>query len=186
MVSFSTVAVLDVELLDFQGIAKDKGVDLAWTTANEKTNAGFDIERSADGQKFEKIGFVKGNGTTKDKKNYSFIDKTPLSKTAYYRLQQVDFDGSKVSSNVISIEPKSSKGTLKVYPNPSSDNRISIEFPSIDRAEEIQISIVNVLGQVVLQQKTNTNTPLSIDLTNWAKGVYFVKWENELVKFIKQ
>ena len=177
-------AVLPVELLEFKGQTTNSGNFLTWTTANEKTNAGFEVERSTDGQQFEKIGFVKGSGTTSHKNTYTFNDNTPLSKTTYYRLQQVDFDGSKMRSNVISIEPKSFKVTLKVYPNPSSDNRISIEFPSIERAEERHISIVNVLGQVVFEQ--NTNTPLSIDLTNWAKGVYFVKWDNELVKFIKQ
>lgn len=174
-------AILDVELLRFEGTATEEGNVLTWTTANEKNNAGFEIERSTDGQKFEKIGFVKGNGTTKDKKNYSFSDKTPLSKTVYYRLQQVDFDGSKVHSNVISIEPNYVGKGLKVYPNPTNGHEITLEIP--ENTEGVQV--INSLGQVVFNQKVENMKTLKMDTNQWANGIYFIKTAKENIKLIK-
>ena len=72
MIDVNDVSVLPVELLSFEAKNNDKTVDLTWTTASEGNNAGFDIERSADGKTFEKIGFVKGNGTTSEKPLPSF------------------------------------------------------------------------------------------------------------------
>ncbi len=177
-------ATLEVELLTFEGKTKQNAVDLTWTTANEKNNAGFEIERSTDGKAFEKIGFVKGNGTTNIKQSYNFTDNSPLSILTYYRLGQVDFDRTRVTSNTISIAPQSSKVKLKVYPNPTSDNQITVDFTENTEG----VSVVNLLGQTVFQQKTIGQNRLQLDISTWAKGVYFVKTtENtEGVKFVKQ
>ena len=174
-------AVLPVELLEFKGQTTDRGNFLTWTTANEKNNAGFEIERSTDGQKFEKIGFVKGNNTTQDKNNYSFTDNPPLSKIAYYRLQQVDFDGSKMSSNIISIELKDFAERLKVYPNPTNGHEITLEIP--ENTEGVQV--INSLGQVVFNQKVENMKTLKMDTNQWANGIYFIKTAKENIKLIK-
>jgi Secretion system C-terminal sorting domain len=182
---------LAVELIDFQGIATKEGVNLTWTTANEKNNAGFDVERSADGKTFEKIGFVKGNGTTNLRQSYAFTNNDPLSILTYYRLHQVDFDGTSTTSNVISIEQKGSGKGLKVYPNPSFDNQVSIELSENtiearnSNAFEKDVSVTNVLGQVIFQQKTIGQNSLQLDISTWEKGVYFVKTMDETVKFVK-
>jgi hypothetical protein len=151
------------------------------------------------GQTFEKIGFVKGNGTTNVQKSYNFTDNAPLSggsslnsNLSYYRLRQVDFDGSSVTSNVISIAPKSPKGTLKVYPNPTSDNQITLELGENMARRDIpntfgteEVSVINSLGQTVFQQKTLGQNNLQLNVSTWAKGVYFIKAAGETVKFVK-
>jgi Secretion system C-terminal sorting domain len=184
-------AILEVELLTFEGKMNKNAVDLTWTTANEKNNVGFDVERSADGKTFEKIGFVKGSGTTNLRQSYAFTDNDPLSISTYYRLRQVDFDGTSTTSNVISIEQKGSGKGLKVYPNPSFDNQISIEL-SENTVEARNpdafgkgVSVTNVLGQVIFQQKTIGQNSLQLDISTWEKGVYFVKTMDETVKFVK-
>jgi len=65
-----------VELTSFTAIAKDRNVTLKWSTAVELNNAGFEVERKTirDGSKWMKIGFVEGNGTTNEPKNYTFTD----------------------------------------------------------------------------------------------------------------
>jgi Secretion system C-terminal sorting domain len=175
---------LAVELIDFKGETTKNGVDLTWTTASEKNNNYYDVERSVDGKTFEKIGQVKGNGTTTAKQSYTFTDNTPLSILTYYRLRQVDFDGTSTTSNIISIPPKDNAKGIKIYPNPSAASQITLDFA----ADAEGVSVVNALGQVVFQQKTMGQNRLQLDISTWAKGVYFVKTtENtEGVKFVKQ
>jgi Secretion system C-terminal sorting domain len=182
--SYFENATLEVELLTFEGKMSNNAVDLTWTTANEKNNAGFDIERSTDGQTFEKIGFVKGNGTTTAKQSYNFTDNTPLSILTYYRLRQVDFDGTSTTSNIISIPPKDNAKGIKIYPNPSAASQITLDFA----ADTEGVAVVNALGQVVFQQKTGGQNRLQLDISTWAKGLYFVKTtgNTEGVKFVKQ
>ena len=181
MVDVNDVSVLPVELLSFEAKNNDKTVDLTWTTASESNNAGFDIEQSNDGKTFDKIGFVKGSGTTSQKQNYTFKDNTPLSTTAYYRLQQVNFDGSKVSSNIITVELKNKGKGVKIYPNPIKDGQITLEIPQNTEG----VSIVNVVGQIVFQQKNTRDNLLKLDVSNWANGIYFVQSGEETIKFIK-
>ena len=90
-----TPANIPVELLSFNGFVVDNIVKLEWYTATEINNKGFEIERSLNEKtNWQKIGFVEGNGTTTDKKSYSFVDKSISIGTYFYRLKQIDFDGS--------------------------------------------------------------------------------------------
>ena len=188
MIDVNDVSTLPVELLSFDAQTNGKTVDLTWTTASERNNAGFNIERSNDGKTFDKIGFIKGSGTTTEKQNYTFTDNTPLSTTAYYRLQQVDFDGSKVSSNIISVESKDEVKGVKIYPNPSQDGLVSIEIAvgrdAINRVST-GVTITNALGQIFFQDKAKTQNQWQLDVNNWVSGVYFVRSGNDMVKFIK-
>jgi Secretion system C-terminal sorting domain len=185
--AFGSLAPLSVELLDFKGQSTEEGNLLTWTTASEKNNAGFDIETSADGVRFEKIGFVKGNGTANGKNTYNFLDKSPLwgLGAAYYRLQQTDFDGTKKASSIVSIQKNAASKTLKVYPNPTGQGEISVELANYT---EGSLSVVNSIGQTVFQQKIAAlkgESRLKIDISNWSSGVYFIKSGQEVVKFFK-
>jgi hypothetical protein len=187
---FLSSPVLAVELLDFKAAPqppKGEQILLTWTTAFEKNNDFYKIERSEDGKTFEKIGQVKGNGTTHEKQNYTFTDETPLSTRAYYRLRQIDFDGTSTTSNIIAIAPKGDNRGIKVYPNPSNSATISVEMSENTEG----MSVTNSIGQTVFQQKTNGQTVVSIDVSALAAGVYFIKTlktngESEVAQFIKQ
>ena len=180
---FLPTPVLAVELLDFQGKSTKNGVDLTWTTASEKNNDYYDIERSEDGKTFESIGQVKGNGTTNVKNNYTFHVEGPLSITTYFRLKQTDFDRTSTTSNIISIEPKGENKGIKVYPNPSSSATISVEISENTEG----VSVINSIGQTVFQQDVKGQNLLQLDVSTWAQGVYFIKTNGntEGVKFIK-
>jgi hypothetical protein len=189
--SYFENATLEVELRTFEGRNTEGGNLLTWITASEKNNAGFDVERSTDGRTFEKIGFVKGNGTTNAQQMYNFTDNLScgytrpcVSTVVYYRLRQIDIDGSTVTSNVISILPKGDGKALKVYPNPSSDNQITLDLA----ADTEGVLVINALGQTVFQQKTVGQNNLQVNVSAWAKGVYFIKTagNTEGVKFVKQ
>ena len=94
----STTA-LPVELISFNGVAENNEVRLTWETASELNNDFFDVERSQNGLNFEKIGTVKGNGNSNILNQYTFLDKDPYVGFNYYRLKQVDYDGTKYFSS---------------------------------------------------------------------------------------
>jgi Concanavalin A-like lectin/glucanases superfamily/Secretion system C-terminal sorting domain len=175
--------VLPIELLNFTGKNTEGGNLLTWTTANEKNNKGFDIERSSDSKTFEKIGFQAGHGTTNAANTYSFSDTYPVSFLNYYRLKQIDFDGKVEYSKVISIENKGKQTHLKVYPNPTAEGRISLEIPENTEG----VTIFNAIGQIIFQQQVKGQNLLPIDVSAWAQGVYFIKTNDntEGVKFVK-
>jgi Secretion system C-terminal sorting domain len=186
----TTLTVLPVELLNFTAENKDKVNILNWQTASEKDNHGFQIERSAEGKQFNSIAFVQGQGTTNEKQNYSFTDNTPHI-ISYYRLRQIDSDGRETLSKVVSVRIYNAKNKLIVYPNPTSENQISLEVEQNDvdagdyDNERNRIIVYNAVGQVIFQQKIKENNLLQVDVSTWAKGIYFFKTENDIVKFVK-
>ncbi len=142
-VSFSYVAsALPVTLSDFKGRQFDNYNLLEWTTASEKNNQGFYIERSLDAGKFESIGWIPGNGTTLVKQSYSFKDEQPQVGINYYRLNQQDFDLKQEYSNVISVT-SSSEPQFNLYPNPSR-NDVTITYP-IQQSETAYLKIIDTI-----------------------------------------
>ncbi len=181
---FGASASLPVELLTFKGQNTERGNLLTWTTASEQNNTGFDIEISADGVYFEKIGFVKGTGTANAKQVYDFLDKTPRANLTYYRLQQIDADGTKKASAIITIQQDVVARGLRVYPNPTAQGEITVESSNIVGF----VSVVNAVGQTVFQQKFTPlkgESMLKIDISSWSKGIYLIKSDQEVVKFVK-
>ncbi len=176
-------AVVPVELVELKAKAQNRQTLLTWRTASEKNNLGFDIEKSVDGQTYEKIGFVKGVGTTQAQQTYSFTD-SKLNQLSYYRLRQVDFDGTAAYSNVVSADYEASNSKVKIYPNPTSNSQITMDFA----ANTEGVSVFNTLGQIVFQQKLSGLNQLKLDISSWAKGVYFIKTsaDSEAIKFVKQ
>jgi Secretion system C-terminal sorting domain len=166
--SFKT---LPVEMTSFTG--KKTGLDqctLNWATASEKSNEGYDVEKSSDGERFSKIEFVKGAGNSLIEQKYEYRDNT-FSQSAYYRLKQNDSDGKYTYSKVIFIENKNgAKGKTSVYPNPNK-GAFTIEHPS----ETEDISITNAIGQVVYSNKVKDVNRSDVDISNLPSGLYQVR-----------
>lgn len=113
---FTPNLTLPIELLSFDGKLKNNKVELTWSTASEINNDLFVLERSSDAIKFTAIGKVGGGGNSTVKLDYSFIDQEPLNGVSYYRLRQVDYDGSYTFSNIIVIDNSSENSLIvKIY-----------------------------------------------------------------------
>ena len=166
-----SIAALPIELLSFMGQHTEKGNLLTWATTNEIQNKGFDIERSKDGIRFDKIGFVDGNGTSTQVQNYRFEDSSPwesAEKVVYYRLKQLDFDGGFDYSNIISIRING-KNTIGIYPNPGKD---IFTLTGVKNVEDETFTIVNSAGQtlpVVVQDNGQ------LDLSPFPPGIYYLR-----------
>lgn len=162
-------APVPVELTAFTAVSvKNKNI-LSWQTASEKNNSGFEIQRSADKVKFEKIGFVAGKGTTTEKQNYSFTDVTPLSGVNFYRLKQVDFDGTVNYTNTVEAVAAlpTTFALSQNYPNPFNPvTNISYQVPA---KTHITLTVFNSVGQKI---KTLTDEVKEA-------GYYNITWDGK-------
>jgi Secretion system C-terminal sorting domain len=146
--SFSGV-VLSSELTQLTATANKASNLLSWTTASEKNNALFNIERSQNGETFTKIGELKGSGTSNVTKNYQFTDAKPVNGINYYRLRQVDFDGTETISKTVSVNANAKgQNKFKVYPTLVNDN-VTVELSDDSKSE---ISVRDLTGRVILTQ----------------------------------
>lgn len=166
-----------VELTSFNADVVEGRALIFWETATEINNAGFSIQRSKDNSKFEDIAFIKGKGTTTTQSSYSYTDKSILSGKYYYRLKQIDLDGSVNITKSIEID----LGLPKVYaleqnyPNPFNPTT-TIRF-ALPISAKVTIKLYNALGQEVANI-LNTDLDAGIHETvfnssNLSSGVYF-------------
>jgi murein tripeptide amidase MpaA len=143
--------IVPVELSSFTAIAQDKNILLDWITSTETNNMGFEVERRSSklNSGWQKLGFVSGNGTTTEKSAYSFIDKNPVDGKSYYRLKQIDFDGSfKIyNSAEVDFETVNEYSLAQNFPNPFNPNT-EINF-SLAKSGNVTLKIYNILGSEV-------------------------------------
>ncbi|RZL07427.1 MAG: discoidin domain-containing protein, partial [Hymenobacter sp.] len=95
---------LPVTLTRFGAARQGTEVAVSWATASELHNAGFEVQRSADGHAFTTLAEVAGAGTTQASRSYTYLDAAPLRATAYYRLKQVDLDGAATYGPVVAVQ----------------------------------------------------------------------------------
>ena len=142
---------IPVELASFSAQLIDKDVILNWTTATELNNQGFEVECSIDNENFTKIGFVPGFGTTTEMKSYSFRSSDVQAGIQYYRLKQIDFDGTSTIYNSVEVTgPVPNTFVLNQnHPNPfNPSTKISFSLPV---ESVVNIKLFNLLGQEVTQ-----------------------------------
>jgi len=170
------IPAMPVTLVSLSVNNKDSNNLLTWKTTSETNNSGFEIEKSPDAKIFEKIGFVDGNGDSKETKTYSFTDLNPFA-TTYYRLKQIDFDGKFEYSRIISV--KNEAIGFAVYPNPAQNQ---LFVANLEKAEEVLIR--NLDGKVFLKQHVDSKVP--VNTSNFPSGLYFITIGNETRKILIQ
>ena len=142
-------SALPVELVDFRGNLRQKKVHLTWQTFSEINNDYFSIEKSKDGNNFEELGRLTGKGTSYEVNEYSFLDEEPAPGLNYYRLKQLDFDGSYHYSKTIVVD-FAPEGKISLYPNPARD-WLQIDFPE-KTAEQTTIYLFDAMGRLALTE----------------------------------
>lgn len=140
---------LPVEMLSFSAFVIKNNVVLNWATATEHNSRGFEIEKSSDNEFFITVGFVSGAGTSAEKKEYSFIDEVLCNGDFYYRLKQVDFDGSFHYSEVaeVSVEIPAEFDLSQNYPNPFNP-ATTIGF-QLNSDGEASLKIYDINGSLI-------------------------------------
>ncbi|WP_191907023.1 T9SS type A sorting domain-containing protein [Adhaeribacter soli] len=185
--TFASVASnnpLPVELVNFTAKAGIEIVVLNWTTATEQNAGWFEVERSSNSRDFEKVGEVRAAGNSTQLKQYGFEDKKPGSGVIYYRLKQVDLDGTFTYSKTVALTVKENE-FLYLYPNPASE-QLTIRLSSSASAT---IQILNILGQAVWLRNNISGSEVKLDIAQLPAGTYqlIVETENGRAtrKFVK-
>lgn len=183
---------LPVELTSFEATGDGEGVHLAWATASETRNAGFEIERhvptggapsrrdrQADG--WTTVGFVEGAGTTTAPQRYRYNDQNVPFTAGHvtYRLKQVDLDGTAHYSDEVEVE-RAAPERLTLhgnYPNPFREQTtIRYELPQTGK---VRIVVYDVLGRrmatLVDERQAAGRKEITFDAARLPSGVYFVR-----------
>jgi sialate O-acetylesterase len=142
-------SALPVRLVSFTGKKVNEQVSLSWSTAFEQNASHFNIERSSNGVEFDKMGTLTSSNNTNGN-TYSFNDNKPLKGVNYYRLQQVDKDGSSSFSNIVRINFDGNG--MKVFKSNNGELTVQIDAAV---AGQFSISIVDVQGRKLVQQASN-------------------------------
>lgn len=172
---------LPVELTSFTASVINQQVKLNWLTASELNNNGFEVQRKAEGHDFVNVGFVKGNGTSTSKREYSFVDKSIASGKYSYRLKQIDFSGAYNYSNTVEVEVKilDSYSLEQNYPNPFNPTT-KIGYVLKDKSNA-KVAIMNAIGQEVAvlinEEQEAGYHQLDFNASNLPSGIYFYKLE---------
>jgi hypothetical protein len=145
-------------------------VFISWETVSELNNDYFVVERSVDGIHFRSIGVVKGKGNSKSLLKYNLIDNQPVSGMSYYRLTQVDYDGSSMVVSNVAIINNTSKEEfdLQVYPNPSTGYLfVNVSMPAL-------LKIISFNGKEIFCKQLSAGNN-KIYLEGISSGIYYVK-----------
>lgn len=146
---------------------KNNLVEINWSTANEINNDLFEIQKSTDGKEFQTIGKQKGERNSIEVRDYKFIDNEPINNSAYYRLKQIDLNGTITLSEVVTLQ-KSNPTNFNVYPNPTSES-FSVTNPDI-----VIVYVCDITGRILTQQNL-TSEGNNVNISHLPKGVYIVK-----------
>ena len=170
---------LPVDLIHFDIHATaNLTAQLNWVTASEINNSHFEIERSYDGRTFEIVGEVAGNGNSQHQIEYSYLDEgiSLMENTVFYRLKQVDFDGTSDYSDIRVVRfYELGRGIhFSAYPNPMT-NELSV-MVSLSEGEAYQIEVTDLHGAKVHHENhTFTNGIHKLNTSEWNSGMYILQ-----------
>ena len=169
---------LPVSLVSFTAKAAGSDAKLTWATASEKNNDYFDVERSLNGTDFVKIGQVKGQGSKSAPTDYALTDAgigTKVNGTVYYRLQQVDADGTATYSPVRTaafIKALALAPAITLFPNPATTTT-KLDLTQLPTGT-YQVSLLDATGRVVLNTTLSAGLIHGLNLNSLASGTYTV------------
>ncbi|RKD12844.1 hypothetical protein BCY91_11410 [Pelobium manganitolerans] len=171
--------LLPVTLSKFSAKKDGNYINISWATAHEENADKYIVERADENANFVKIAEIPALNKPS---SYSYNDKQPFAGINYYRLIQRDFDGKETV-----FEPKS------VYMGVNPDNvfevsvsregNINIQIKDLANAKKI--ALIDVNGKLLWDQQVNSNS-ISINGSNFSKGIYLVRLEGAYENFIKK
>lgn len=161
MVDFTNI-VLPVTLIRFNAQAEENRVKTSWDVEDEINMLKYVVEHSSNGINFTAIGETPASGST----SYSLYHNDPVQGINYYRLRQVDIDGSFKYSPIITVHFSVGMSLLKIYPNPST---VNFKVEASQKVRSVELSDIN--GKVVKKYKVST----TYETSGIAAGTYLVR-----------
>lgn len=174
--SLTPATPLPVTLVDFTALATARGTSLRWATASELHNQYFEVQRSFDGHVFSPLGQVAGQGSKSTATTYQYTDASREGQAAaqvYYRLRQVDFDGTATYSPVRTVVFAATAATIALAPNPTTGNT-NLNLTQLP-AGSYQITVLDVLGRSLFSQELAAGEAHTLPLAQLPSGQYIVQ-----------
>ncbi len=168
---------LPVSFGAFTASRSNSVVALKWTTATESNNLGFEIQRLIGNGSWQTLSFIATQavrGNSASDLTYTYTDLNQTKGISQYRIKQIDIDKRSKFSEIRAVRGDGQKGKTIVYPNPSSDGKVSIIFEDVNGIRDV--SVTDISGRVVKQMKGVTNNNITID--NLGAGFYTVRIVN--------
>lgn len=176
--NFAGCVVMGTELKAWNGITTLAGNVLTWTTEQEWNNHYFDLQHSTNGTDFYFLGQIKGKGNSETPQSYQWLHATTDGETHFYRLRQVDFDGTSALSGTIEISHRpNATPPITLYPNPIQQGE-SLHLKLADPQETlIDMAIYDLLGnQVMVSDPSPDHSQNKMVLVpHLAPGLYYIK-----------
>ena len=190
-----------VELIAFDVSVNEGKVDLRWQTASELNNYGFEIQKlevRSQKSEWEKIGFVKGSGSSSFANSYTFLDYPDYNSILKYRLKQIDYNGGFKFSNIVdvSINNPIHFSLEQNYPNPfNPTTKIRYSVPSSETqssasSQHVLLKVYDVQGNeistLVNEKKEPGHYQIEFNGMNLTSGIYFYKLQIEENSIIRK
>lgn len=157
---------LPVTLISFGATRQATGaVQVIWVTASEQRSAYFEVQRSLDGRLFTTIDKVEASGTTTQLNSYFDLDKTAPATKLYYRLRQVDTDGTATYSPIVTLA--GAEATLTLYPNPTHD------YLTVPSAAGQVVQVFDLAGHLV--QAVTISAAGQLSVSTLPAGTYLLR-----------
>lgn len=170
----SGTVTLPVQLSYFSGKTTETYNLLEWETQSERNNSHFILQRSIDGRRFEDITVVNGVGNSDEINRYNYRDFEMMPGINYYRLQQVDYDGSFSYSHIIGLKKEGTNDPI-LWPNPSQGG-FYVDFEG--KLQEYEV--VDFVGRIVAKASMGSETFIHLDLQNGAYLIKFISDEGDI------
>ena len=183
----TTLVLLPVELTSFQARCLGDYAEISWTTASELNNDYFLVERSVNGEVWDVIANVDGQGTKNSETKYVIKDENPRGATAYYRLRQVDFDGTEELFPIKSLQPCGDNKGVEIISHNNGSYQVLINS---EVTGEYHIDLYDMSGKKIRNTRTvNVATGENMflfDDSHAATGVYMVRVTNDQENITKR
>ncbi|MCF0056262.1 T9SS type A sorting domain-containing protein [Dyadobacter sp. CY356] len=168
-------APLPVKLQSFEAEETNENqILITWKTTDEINFKQFEIERSTDGKRFEKLAIIQSNVVNHS--NYNFPDTKLLEPIYYYRLKMIDMDATYAYSGMVSVERKGFD-QIAVYPSPARD---FVRIKASDNAFPAKIKIIDQSGKIVLAQ-TILKQSQKINIETLTSGLYIIIMQDKMI-----
>lgn len=190
---YGPAGALPIKLTEFNAVKASGYNSIHWKAECTSTQAVFEIERSSDGQNFQKIETVVAD-QLRCLLPFDYQDRSPLAGTNYYRMRVVDVDGKSYYSRIVAVVNRS-KGfeLVGIYPTLITSGQLKVNITSAGR-DKAELFISNVSGQVMKRMQVsveNGENIIYVDVRSLAAGVYQITGINsegqpKTLRFVKQ
>ncbi len=145
---FKPATVLPVSFTNITAVKKFKTIEVKWSVDMQVDTRSYQVERSIDGTRFEKVGTIQSLPNLNGAANYFWIDSFPVSGFNYYRVKALAFDNGMKYSMVVKVNAEENSNSLLIYPNPAKNKQVTIQLTNQPKGV-YSVRLLNTVGEML-------------------------------------